>query len=238
MASFEERIENNINSGIARTIWENETKTHKKITRDLMEHGGHDGVNIYYLTRKVKCGMATIDMVDDEIIYAITADEVGDVILARVKPDKVEFPQYGTQKRMGLDKDGKKKIEGFEKSGKLALSEVKDTVIETIEKSLREHPVMGKYADIILGDFKKILSLDPKREIQPISEEAMINAALLEDNAKKEAQIGRLQAMLNKTLEFAKNVRDSVVGKIFFRNEIAQLDLPEGELTEGDKVER
>lgn len=242
MASFEKRINDNINKGIATTIYENEKKTFEKIGEELSKYGykGHNGVTSVRMidgSERFKSGMATIFEFNGEIYYSIDADEVGNVTLARVTPDEVEFPQYGPNPRIKKEYGGQT-IEGFAKSGKLPLSEVKDTVIETIEKTVREHPIMSKYADMILGDFNNILSLDLEREIQPISEEAMINATLKEDNQRKDIQIGRLQGMLNKTLEFAKNVRDSVVGKIFFKNKIAQLNLPEGELAEGDKDER
>lgn len=238
MSSFEKRINDNVNKGIATTIYGNEKNTFEKICKKLDEYGykGHNGVKEN--SGFIESGMATVQEFQGKILYTITAEEVGYVILASVAPDKVEFPQYGTKARMEHNGHGGQKIAGFVEKGKLPLSEVKDTVIETIEKSVREHPVMGKYAEMIIGDFKNILSLDPEREITHIPEEAIINATLLEENAKKEAQIGRLQTMLNKTLEFAKNVRDSVVGKIFFKNKIAQLNLPEGELIEGDKDER
>lgn len=243
MSSFEKRINDNINEGIAKPVFENETKTFEIIRKKLSEYGyqGYNGVTKTYMIDGTDCfhsGVATIFEFNGGIGYSVCADEIGNVFLGSVTQKEVEFPQYGTKTLMEHNGHGGKKIAGFEKSGNLPLSEVKGTVIETIEKTVREHPVMGKYADMILGDFKNILSLDPKREITPISEEAMINATLKEDNQRKDIQIGRLQGMLNKTLEFAKNVRDSVVGKIFFKNKIAQLNLPEGELAEGDKDER
>lgn len=234
MSSFERRISDNINRSIATPIWQNEKKTYKKISDELGKYGSAGFEGVTKGSECLKSGMARIGKFGNEIVYTISADETGHVILAVVSPEKVEFPQYGDKKIIGSDK----KVEGIETIGKLPLSEVKDTVIETIEKTVREHPIMGKYAHMILGDFNNILSLDSEREIKPISEAAMINATLKEDTQRKDIQIEILQRMLSKTLEFAKNVRDSVVGKIFFKNKIEQLDLPVGELTEGDKDER
>lgn len=50
---------------------------------------------------------------------------------------------------------------------------------------------------------------------------------------EKNKIIERLQAMLSRTLSFAKKVRESVIGKIFFKKSIDELSIMDGELPEG-----
>lgn len=177
-------------------------------------------MTIREVKHQLKKGNATIeyDHLNSTITYKIYSEETGFVELAKVTPDTVE--------------------------GVSSLSEVEPTIIATIEKNIREHPVMGKYADMILGDFNNILCLDPEREIEQIPEAAIVNATLREENQRKDneikrlqAQVERLQGMLSKTLAFAKGVKDHAVGKLLFGKKIEELDLPQGELPEG-KEER
>jgi len=155
------------------------------------------------------------------------------ILLGRISPRQLFVPQYGESEPLKI-------------IGEVPLEQIKSTMIEMIEQNIRANPLFEEYADIILNDFAQILSMDQTKDIKPLSDEEVLIASLKsqiasleqqcstleQENSQKEAQIGRLQAMLNKALTFATNVRDSFVGKIFFKNKIAQLDLPNGTLPE------
>lgn len=60
-----------------------------------------------------------------------------------------------------------------------------------------------------------------QEENEKLNEE---NRNLKEENGKQKTQIEKLQSMLGKTLDFAGKVRDSVVGKFFFKKQLQELD--------------
>lgn len=61
------------------------------------------------------------------------------------------------------------------------------------------------------------------------------NEELKEENSEQKQTIERNQKMLSKTLEFAKRVRESTVGKIFFKKPLKELNLDGTALPEGEE---
>ena len=213
MASFEERISNETNKSIAGPIWENEKKTYSTILYAIKEQGHEQDENkirlgdiIYYTdSETISYGEVRIQRTEKGIRYYIYSDEVGFTVLANVTPKNVKFPIHGTKVLNGN--------RGLEEKGELPLSAVKDTVRETIEKSIIKHPIMGKYADIILGDIDQILSLDSERQITPIPESAKIMAAqkreierLKEENSQQKKAIETLMKRIKGIPFFGKRI--------------------------------
>ena len=61
------------------------------------------------------------------------------------------------------------------------------------------------------------------------------NKELGEENLEQQKKIDKLQKMLSKALEFANKVKESTVGKIFFKKPLKELDIDKKALPEGEE---
>jgi len=116
------------------------------------------------------------------------------------------------------------------------------THIEIENAKLRTEIKNMKEAAIIQGneaaELRKKLAELQQENTALKDENAVIkgeNTTLIEENENKKNQITKLQHMLASALEFATKVRESVVGKLFFKKPLQELDMNGQLLPEGDE---
>ena len=182
-------------------------------------------------TEELSSGSAMIRIESDgyynsKIGYYVKLDNERQILLAEIDPHhkKVRIPIYG-------------ETEDLEEIGEVPEDEYGATVFETIGGRIREHKVLGEYADMIIGDFEQIMELDPEKQVTPVSEEQKkiaslhetvkrlesTNAELERQSAQKTERIQSILEKLDKALKFIEKVKNHPIAGLFFGKKVGEV---------------
>ena len=154
-----------------RNIWDRNYERHKtkgKVLYEFQEKGDRYAGSETY--EELSSGSVSILREDKgsrgSISYRIAVGgKVGFIEIARVTREngktECNFPVFEEDERMRVN-------------GQLPKDKIKATVFETIEDTIKTHPILSQYKDMILDDLNAILSLDPEKgEVKQLTAEQL-----------------------------------------------------------------